>query len=131
MDKISVNKLVDSIMYKYDRNNDGKIDINRTTLLNNNKSEKTRTEDDFLNSGVKEFSRQDLFKDSDKFGVKNKEINREELFNFISKKFDMDQDGFLSTRDLGGMIKGSALGEYEIFLREYDEVETSDGIIKN
>ncbi|MFN8673345.1 MAG: hypothetical protein U0457_14835 [Candidatus Sericytochromatia bacterium] len=130
MDKISVNKLVDSIMYQYDRNNNGKIEIDRGRAINDGRSEKYRIEDDSLNSTVKEFSRQDLFKDADKYGIKNKEITRDELFNFISKKFDVDQDGFLSTRDFGGMIKGSALGEYEIFLREYDEVETSSGIKK-
>lgn len=129
MSSVPINKLVASLMYQYDYNKNGQIDIERRVIGNNRKNESSRFEENHLNGDKVEFSRGDLFKDADKAGIKDKKVTREELENFIGK-FDKDGDGFLSSRGVDGMVKGKALGEYELFLRDYEETQLSDGVKK-
>ena len=129
MSSISVNKLAASLITQYDANGNGQIDLGRRVAGNNNRNETSRFEPNYLNKDFTEFSRGDLFKDADKFGTKDRKVTKEELEKFIGF-FDKDGDGQLSSRGVSGMLKGEPLGEYETFLREYEEIQLSDGVKK-
>jgi hypothetical protein len=129
MSSISVNKLAASLISQYDTNGNNQIDLGRRVAGNNNRNESSRFEKNYLTGDFTEFSRGDLFKDADKAGFKDKKVTKEELEKFIGF-FDKDGDGVLSSRGIDGMLKGKPLGEYETFLREYEEIQLSDGVKK-
>lgn len=82
---ISTYKLADDIMKKYDRNSDGKLDVNGESFL--------RTDIDNVR---KSESRGLLFTDSDKLGNNDGSVSKMELEAYL-KKFDTDGDGELTT----------------------------------
>lgn len=129
MSSISVKQLTASLIAQYDANGNGQIDISRRVAGNENRNENSRIEKNYIGGDFTEFSRGDLFKDADKFGKKDKVVTKDELEKYIGF-FDKDGDGVLSSRGVGGMLKGEPLGEYEQFLREYEEIKLSNGVKK-
>ena len=129
MSSISVNRLAALIMAQYDADGNGEIDLAKKIPHNNNKTENTRFEPNYLTGDITEFSRGDLFKDADKSVFKDKKVTKQELESYLSK-YDLDKDGVLSSRGVSGVIKGKPMGEYESFLRDYEEIELSDGVKK-
>jgi hypothetical protein len=129
---ISVHQLSEQIIRQYDANGDGRIEINRPVLANNGLTEAYRRDLSFSeNQGVdypaRELSRQKLFTAADQAGNHDGEVTPDELETLISG-FDQDHNGSLDSRGIFGMSQGRALGELDLFNREYAEERTDDGI---
>lgn len=129
MSSVPINRLVASIMAQYDADGNGEIELGKKVSQNNNRTENTRFEKNYISGDIAEFSRGDLFKDTDKEIFKDKKVTKQELENYLSK-YDLDKDGSLSSRGTSGMIKGKPIGEYESFIRDYEETQLSDGVKK-
>lgn len=111
------------LLHQYDANGNGQIDL-RPVLQNRGRPESSRLELDFAENptlgDAKRLSRGNLFKDVDRQGNRDGVVDGPELQQFLDR-YDSNQDGELDGRGLKGLRKGHALGELDLFNRDYPE----------
>lgn len=101
-------------------------------MVNNGQSETTRIDRTFsenpdIDYPQRELSRKELFEAADEMGDDDGNVTSEELTQFI-ESFDLNHNGKLDSRGIKGMLQGKAMGELDLFNRDYDEVRLQGGI---
>lgn len=129
---VPIQKLSDDIMKDYDANKDGKVSLRGRLMVNHGQSETTRIDRTFsenpdIDYPQRELSRKDLFEAADEMGDDDGHVTSEELTQFI-ESFDLNNNGKLDSRGIKGMLQGKAMGELDLFNRDYDEVRLQGGI---
>ncbi|MFN8671948.1 MAG: hypothetical protein U0457_07695 [Candidatus Sericytochromatia bacterium] len=120
MDNISIGKIVNDAVYRYDQNRNGVIDLDSNQFNDESSYDESRIERQGNTTYriVDRFSNQDLFVKADVDG--DKKVTKEELTNFVSK-YDKDNDGKLSARSFWDWVSGKPKGELDVFNQEVPE----------
>ena len=102
---VNVNGLVNDILYKYDHNKNGVVNLKRP--------------DGF-------YTQRDLFYAADKDG--NGEVTRDEMAEVV-KKFDKDGDGQMTSRGFWGWLTRKPKQELDLYNDQYKERMTNYGSV--
>lgn len=132
---ISVTGLVNDVMYKYDHNKNGVINLTRPAGFwdkMKNPDERVRSKTsvssfgDDLNVSTSVYTMRDLMYAADKNG--NGEVTREEL-EAVVKPFDKDGDGTMKSRGFWGWLTRKPKLELDYFNEQYKERMTNYGSV--
>lgn len=118
MDNYSVDKLANRIMYNYDRNGDGVVNLKGNRDESYFDEETTTTEGNTIYRNVTRYSNEDLFikADADQDG----KITKDEV-KAVLNQYDSNKDGKLSARGFWDWLTGKPEGELDVFNREVPE----------
>ena len=134
---ITIKALTSNIIKRYDRNQDGKINIPKNIVdvpgaFNTEKEEKS-AENTFKadetkvsviatsKTNIKIVNMETLFKDADADGNGDGQVTRQELENEL-KTFDQNHNGIIGTEK----VKGSSKSEIEVLKDSYPEEKNTE-----
>jgi hypothetical protein len=124
---VNVNGMVNDILYKYDHNKNGVVNLKRPDGFWDkvkNPDERVRSKTsvnsfgDDLNISTSVYTQRDLFYAADKDG--NGSVTRDELTDVV-KKFDKDGDGQMTSRGFWGWLTRKPKQELDLFNDQYKE----------
>lgn len=132
---VNVNGMVNDIVYKYDHNKNGVVNLKRPDGFWDkvkNPDERVRSKTsvssfgDELNVSTSVYTQRDLFYAADKNN--DGEVTREELTEVV-KKFDKDGDGQMTSRGFWGWLTRKPKQELDLYNDQYKERMTNYGSV--
>ena len=130
---VNVNGLVNDIMYKYDHNKNGVVDLKRPDgfwdkMKNPDERVRSKTSSyvsqDELNISTSVYTMRDLFYAADKDN--DGKVTRDEMTKVV-KGFDKDGDGEMKSRGFWGWLTRKPKQELDLFNDQYKERMTNYG----
>jgi hypothetical protein len=132
---VNVNGMVNDIVYKYDHNKNGVVNLKRPDGFWDkvkNPDERVRSKTsvssfgDELNVSTSVYTQRDLFYAADKNN--DGEVTRDELTEVV-KKFDKDGDGQMTSRGFWGWLTRKPKQELDLYNDQYKERMTNYGSV--
>jgi EF hand len=132
---VNVNGMVNDILYKYDHNKNGVVNLKRPDgfwdkIKNPDERVRSKTSvsnfGDELNVSTSVYTQRDLFYASDKNN--DGEVTREEI-NEVVKQFDKDGDGQMTSRGFWGWLTRKPKQELDLYNDQYKERLTNYGSV--
>lgn len=119
MGEVSIGKFVNSIMYDYDRNRNGSIELRPTGRDESyfDKRDVQNTPDQTIIT-VTRYSYDELFLRADK--DKDNKVTKDEITDVVNE-FDKDKNGKLTARSFWDWLTGKPEGELDVFNRKVPE----------
>ena len=132
---VNINGMVNDILYKYDHNKNGVINLKRPDGFWDkvkNPDERVRSKTsvnnfgDDLNISTSVYPPRDLFYAADKNN--DGEVTREEMAE-VAKKFDTNGDGQMTSRGFWGWLTRKPKQELDLFNEQFKERLTNYGSV--
>jgi hypothetical protein len=132
---VNVNGMVNDIVYKYDHNKNGVVNLTRPDGFWDkvkNPDERVRSKTsvssfgDELNVSTSVYTQRDLFYAADKNN--DGQVTREELTEVV-KKFDTNGDGQMTSRGFWGWLTRKPKQELDLYNDQYKERMTNYGSV--